>query len=85
MDIIPDRCWQIAAGDSNRNYADLCLRHNVVIMGPGYCGDWLNITDSIEILQRDGWSSRKITNIEKFVWIFFTNNHHSIKILLVER
>ena len=72
MDIIPDRCWQIAAGDANRNYADICLRNGVVIVGPGYCGNWLIKSDdgksiAKEILRKDKWASRKITNIERFI------------------
>ena len=45
MNIDPDRCWQIAAGDTDRNYADICLQHNVVIMGPSYCGSWVDKSD----------------------------------------
>jgi hypothetical protein len=65
MTTIPERCWQIAAGDTNRNYADLCLRHDAIMTGPGYCGHWggRGCTDR---LRSDGWSSRKITNLELF-------------------
>ena len=27
--------WQIAAGDAERSYADVCLRWGVVLLGPG--------------------------------------------------
>jgi len=30
--------WQIGAGDTERRYGDLCLRHDVMIMGPGSPG-----------------------------------------------
>ncbi len=68
---IPENCWVIAAGDTNRNYADLCLEHGVVMMGPSYCGDWLNrwSEDGLkaeDVLRRDKWSSRKITMLHSF-------------------
>ena len=35
MALIPENCWTVAAGDTDRSYADICLKHNVVIVGPG--------------------------------------------------
>jgi len=72
MNISSERCWQIAAGDTDRNYAEICLKHNVVIMGPGYCGDWLRVGENGESLAKEnllkrGITSRKISTIERFV------------------
>lgn len=69
---VPQNCWVVAAGDGNRNYADICLEHGVVIMGPSYCGDWLNrwSQDGLkadEVLRRDKWSSHVIANLNSFV------------------
>jgi len=35
MDIGNHQIWQVAAGDTNRNYADLCLEWDVILNGPG--------------------------------------------------
>lgn len=37
MDNLPEVCWQITAGDTGRNFADVCLKNDVVIMGPSDC------------------------------------------------
>jgi hypothetical protein len=64
MDIEAKKIWQVAAGDTNRNYADLCLKWDVILNGPGSEGPW---PDCVEPL-RDGWelSSRKITDLRRF-------------------
>jgi len=71
VNINPDRCWKIAAVTTDRNYADICLEHKVVIMEPSYSGNWLDKSQgklsASAVLQKDGWSSRKITNISRFV------------------
>src|SRR3990172_493623 len=40
MDIKDKQIWQVAAGDKNRNYVDLCLEWDVIIWGPGEYGPW---------------------------------------------
>lgn len=65
MATLSERCWQIAAGDSNRNYADLCLRHSAIMMGPGSCGPWTN-TSSRAALVAEGCTSRKIGILDLF-------------------
>lgn len=64
MDIQGKTVWQVAAGDTNRNYADLCLRWDVIITGPGEEGAW----PDCETAFRDIWklSERKITNLRCF-------------------
>ena len=65
---IPERCWQVAAGDSDRNYADICIKHGVVLMGPGCGTPWYekDLDSSILKLKNDNWSTNKINNITKF-------------------
>jgi hypothetical protein len=62
---LPAQCWQIAAGDNNRNYADLCLRHGSIMVGPGYAGPWGDPKSKVQ-LKSDGWSAKKIANIDLF-------------------
>lgn len=72
---LPMECWVIAAGDTNRNYTDICLKNDVILMGPSYCGPWNaerndgkgNLITAPQILEENGWSSRKRTNINTFV------------------
>lgn len=49
--------WHIAAGDGNRVYYDLCLRWDVVIVGPGYAGVW---PECEEELSQDKASKDKV-------------------------
>lgn len=72
MTAIPDNCWQVAAGDGDRNYADVCLRNGVILMGPSSAGPWRNsylsnYPPTAEILKKQGLHSRKITNLDQFV------------------
>jgi len=64
MDIFGKKIWQVAAGDTNRNYADLCLYWDVILNGPGSEGAW----PGCEKILREEWelSSRKITDLRRF-------------------
>ncbi len=55
--------WQQAAGDTDRNYAHLCLKWDVILNGPGYAKAWPECRD---VLKEDEWSSRKITDLYRF-------------------
>lgn len=55
--------WQQAAGDTDRDYADLCLRWGVILNGPAYAGSW---PECRAALTADGWSSRKLTDLRRF-------------------
>jgi len=55
--------WQHAAGDTNRNYADICLKWDVILNGPGYAGP---LPECKNELLKDGWTSRKITGLLRF-------------------
>jgi hypothetical protein len=63
MDILGKAIWQQAAGDTDRNYADVCLKWDVILNGPGYAGSW---PECIESLRQDKWSARKITDLKRF-------------------
>ena len=62
MDIQGKTIWQHAAGDKQRNYVDICLQWNVILMGPSSPGPW---PGSREIL-RSYRSAKKVTNIQRF-------------------
>ena len=55
--------WQQAAGDNDRDYADICLKWDVVLNGPGYAGKW---PQCVQKLKNDGRSSRKMTDLRRF-------------------
>ncbi|MCF8011586.1 MAG: hypothetical protein K9L17_08940 [Clostridiales bacterium] len=64
MDITGKTIWQVAAGDADRNHADLCLYWNVILNGPGADGPW---PDCVETLRSHwGLSTRKITDLKRF-------------------
>jgi len=63
MDIDNRTVWQQAAGDTDRDYADLCLRWGVILNGPAYAGPW---PECRQALLADGWSSRKLTDLRRF-------------------
>ena len=63
MDIAGKTIWQQAAGDTHRDYADLCLKWDVVLNGPGYAGPW---PDCAKRLLDDKWSRRKVTDLKRF-------------------
>lgn len=63
MDISGKTIWQQAAGDTNRDFSELCLKWDVILTGPGHAGPW---PDCKGVLAEEGWSSKKITGIERF-------------------
>lgn len=64
MDIIEKKIWQVAAGDTNRNYADLCLHWDVILNGPGSEGAWPECQNALR--ESRGLSSRKLTDLRRF-------------------
>ena len=48
--------WQVAAGDGNREYADVFLRFGVILVGPGSEGEYFSNMDSYNLPAR--WSYR---------------------------
>lgn len=55
--------WQQAVGDTDRNYAEICLKWDVILNGPGYAGAW---PACAKTLRNDDWSSRKVTDLKRF-------------------
>jgi len=55
--------WQQAAGDTDRNYAQLCLKWDVILNGPGYAGEWPTCK---EILLEDECTPKKCTDLSRF-------------------
>ena len=63
MDLSNKNIWQQACGDTDRNYADICLKWDVILNGPGYAGPYPECDTK---LRKDGWSSRKVTDLKRF-------------------
>ena len=55
--------WQQAAGDTDRDYSDLCLKWDVILNGPGYAGKW---PECKLPLKKNHWSARKISDLRRF-------------------
>lgn len=55
--------WQQAAGDTDRNYIETCLKWDVILNGPGNAGVFPDVK---VILEENGTSSKKITNLSGF-------------------
>lgn len=63
MDLSGRTIWQHAAGDTDRSYADVCTRWDVILTGPGADGPWPQARHRTS----DPLSSRKLTDIARFV------------------
>lgn len=63
MDITHRVIWQQAAGDTDRNYAELCIKWGVILNGPGNPGPW---PECARILIEKGISKKKITDLKRF-------------------
>jgi hypothetical protein len=64
VDVAGTTIWQVAAGDTDRNYVDLCLKWDVILNGPGSEGAW---PECRQALRNDGHlSSRKTTDLHRF-------------------
>ena len=62
MDLTNRTIWQHSAGDGKRDYADICIKWNVALVGPGWQGAW---PECQKDLQKEV-SSRKLTNMKLF-------------------
>lgn len=62
MDISQSTVWQQAAGNTNRDYADLCLRWDVILSGPGDFGIW----PACESAMREDGLTRKVADVRRF-------------------
>ncbi|HEX7048525.1 MAG TPA: hypothetical protein VF275_13240 [Gammaproteobacteria bacterium] len=57
------RVWQVAAGDTDRNYVNVCIDKGVILNGPGNYDIW---PVAREKMQTAGLSSKKISDIKRF-------------------
>jgi len=57
--------WQIAAGIRGRNYADLFLKHDVMFMGPGACGDYKVNKDAYRTISNKSQIKRFATDVKQ--------------------
>ncbi len=64
MNTFNKKIWQVAAGDTNRNYVDICLFWDVILSGPGSEGAWPECAQNL----RSEWelSAKKITDLRRF-------------------
>lgn len=63
MDIEGRSIWQQAAGDTDVDYVDLCLKWDVILNGPAYYGPWPKCERR---LREDGVTERKLTDLRRF-------------------
>jgi hypothetical protein len=63
VDIASKSIWQQAAGDTDRDFSELCLTWDVILNGPAYAGRW---PDCAQKLAGDEWSYKKITDLKRF-------------------
>ena len=64
MDTGSATIWQVAAGDTNHSYCDVCLEWDVICFGPGRRGPWPGC--EAELKCKDKESTRKIGQIRRF-------------------
>ena len=64
MDTGSATIWQVAAGDTNHSYCDVCLEWDVICFGPGRRGPWPGCEAELKCKDRE--STRKIGQIRRF-------------------
>lgn len=62
MDIKGKQIWQIAAGDGDRAYPDICIEWDVILNGPASLGNWLEYRADYKSICSD----RKISDLQRF-------------------
>lgn len=85
--------WQIAAGDSARDYSQMLIEHDVMIMGPGEYGSAKDGMEQYEDAINAGWcSSTKARAIERFYtdvkpghFVLLRRGHRVVAFGLVEQ
>ena len=65
MDLSGRKIWQMAAGDTDRNFADLCLKWGVIVLGPGTQGPMAD-PEASGRYRHDGISARMVGMLRKF-------------------
>lgn len=63
------KIWQESAGDTERDYVDVCLRNQVILNGPGRFGSWPDCKDAIiDFGKKIGVSKlKKLEDLRRFV------------------
>ena len=64
MQIDGKTIWQQAAGDTNRDYVDICTRFDVILNGPGRYGRWPECGTAQKHKGKIG--KRKLTDLRRF-------------------
>jgi len=64
MDIEGNRLWQQAAGDTNRDYVELCTKFDVILNGPGQHGAWPGCREALRDRAKIG--GKKLADLERF-------------------
>jgi hypothetical protein len=63
MDLTNKAIWQQAAGDTDRDYSELCIKWDAILNGPGHAGRW---PDCAKPLLAAGWLPKKIADLKCF-------------------
>jgi len=60
--------WQESAGDTERDYVDVCLRNQVILNGPGRFGSWPDCKDTLTDFGKkiNVSKSKKIEDLRRF-------------------
>ncbi len=61
--VIARNFWQQSAGDTDRDYVEICLQFEVILNGPGHAGTWPGCAT---ILSAEGVAQRKISDLKRF-------------------
>jgi hypothetical protein len=59
------RIWQVASGDSGRDFSALCVRHDLMLLGPGNPGEY-DAGDYGRLVQAGELSAAKANSIGRF-------------------
>ena len=62
MEIASKQMWQVAAGDTNRDYINICLDWDVVIVGPGEYGAWPECSSEVA----EHYTVNQVTILNRF-------------------
>ncbi len=63
MNIDNKKIWQIACGDTDRDYSQTCLKWDVIIIGPGDAGKY---PECIDQLKKDKVKAKKLEDLRRF-------------------
>lgn len=66
MNLDDIKIWQVAAGDTNRDYAGVLLKWDVIAMGPGRYGEWPDCKLAMIKDDDENWTGHKIICMRRF-------------------